>query len=183
MLYAVGIALVAAAAVMVYLAFHEIKKHSDNISQNSSSASPVSANKACQIFTVADARTLLGADVKAGENPAGQSSPDMDVSTCAYRQSGSNNDLAGRKSATLLVRSPETAKGATSNDNEFGALKPVNVQDTQGFGEKAFWDVSKGELDILKNHVWYVLSYGPSTPASRTLDQASQMAGLLSPKL
>lgn len=182
-LYIVGLLLVLGAAGAIFLAIQNTKGHDDKLTLNAATTNVVKQNKACQIFTVANARSLLGADVKEGENPADQSTQDLIVSTCTYRQVSSAADTSDRKSASLLIRAPKTAKGSASNDNEFGALRPANVQDAPGYGEQAFWNARNGELNVLKNHIWYILSYGPSTPTARTLDQTRQMADMLAGRL
>jgi hypothetical protein len=183
--YLLALILVAAAAAAIVLATRNFKSHNDKINN-----APVATNKApspknaCTIFSLADAKQLLGDNAKGGSNPVSESSSDFDVSTCTYTQDqGNNAPVASRKSATLQVQAPKTDIGIASNQREFGPLRPTNAEDVAGYGDQAYWDPEHGQLNILKNNIWYILSFGPSTPAGRTLDQAKQLADLISAKL
>lgn len=183
--YLLAIILVAATVIAVVLAVKSSKSHNDKIS-----SAPVVTNhkpstkNACTIFTLADAKQLMGDTVKGGVNPAFESSSDFDVSTCTYTQDqGANAPVSARKSATLQVQAPKTDIGIASNQKEFGALKPAATQDIAGYGDQAYWDPEHGQLNILKDNIWYILSYGPSTPTERTLDQAKQLADLVINKM
>lgn len=184
--YLLAVILVGGAAAAIVIATKDSKSHKDDSSSDSAvpSATKTVAKQACQVFTLADAKQLLGDNAKGGQNPEPTSSNDLKVTTCTYTQDqGANAPVASRKSATLLVRVPLTTKGATSNQNEFGPLKPTGVQEVAGYGDSAYWDAEHGQLNILKNNNWYILSFGPSTPGDRTLDQAKQMADQIVTKL
>ena|SRR5579864_882362 len=186
-LYVLGVVLVAAAATAVVLASRSTKSQDESLSNQSSSAadeenSPV--KKACSIFTLADAKKLLGDSAKGGQTNSSTSSDDLAASTCTYIQdAGTNAPVSGGKLATLLVRTPKTDQGESSNQNQFGPLKPTDVQDVSGYGNKAYWDPQYGQLNILKNANWYILSYGSITPTDRTLQQTEQMANTLINKM
>ena len=184
-IYIIGLVLIAAAIAAVSLAAKDSKSHDDKTAaQSSTTDKSVVKSKACLIFSAADAKTLLGGNVKGGQSTVTDTSPDLDISTCTYNQSTDTGvSVSGRKSASLLVRVPETNKGIASNNNEFGPLKPSTVQDVAGYGDQAYWDAVHGQLNILKNNNWYILSYGPASPASRSLQQTQQMADLLIDKL
>lgn len=184
-IWLLAIILVAAAVAAVILAAKNSKSPSNKISNT-----PVATNKnpspkdACTIFTLADAKQLLGDTAKGGSNPIFESSSDFDVSTCTYTQDqGANAPVSSKKSATLQVQAPKTAVGIASNQKEFGPFKPAGVQDVAGYGDLAYWDPEHGQMNILKDNIWYTLSYGPTTPSERTLDQAKQLADLLISKM
>jgi hypothetical protein len=185
MIYILGAGLVLAAAGAIVLAVHSSNSQDDKTSnQPTSSATSPSVKKACAIFTLSDAKKLLGDTAKGGENGAPSSSADLAVSLCTYTQdAGSNAPVSTSPSATLLVRLPQTPRGINSNHNQFGPLRPESVQPISGYGDGAYWDPQFGQLDILKNNNWYVLSYGPITPTDRTLAQTEQMANLLISKM
>lgn len=181
----VGIILILAAVIGVVWARNNSKDHnsaqqtSSQITQAKPGAKP-KAKTACSIFTLADAKQILGDTAKGGEAGDETSSADLTVSTCSYTQdSGANVPVSGGKSASLLVRAPKTGAGITSNENQFGPLKPTGAEPVAGYGDNAYWDPQLGQLNILKNNAWYILSNGPVTPAARTLDEAKQLADLL----
>ena len=185
--YLLGVVLVAVAVGLTILAINGSKVHDDNaVGSNSSEHKTLDEKdkKACSIFTLADAKILLGDTAKGGELSPVTISKDMYISACAYKQDdGSNTPVTSSKSAALKVNFPKTAIGTTSNQNQFGTLKPVNTEKVDGYGQSAYWDSVHGQLNILKNNTWYVLSYGPVTPADRTLDETKQLADLLINKL
>lgn len=186
--YLVGLVLVAGAVATIVLADRSSKSQDEDISSQSNTTPAVqvaqNVKKACTIFTLADAKKLLGDTAKGGETTDSSSSADLAVTNCTYTQdSGSNAPVAGDNSATLLVRAPRTKQGSASNQNQFGPLQPTGTVSVSGYGDKAYWDPQYGQLNILKNDNWYILSYGPIAPAQRTLAQAQQLAKLLINKM
>ena len=185
-LYAIGALLVIAAAVGLLAVRSNSNKHADKTSSSAASSQTQKSKKtfserqACTVFTLADAKQVLGDSAKGGDTNSSTSSNDLAVSTCSYTQdSGSNVPVSSSKSASLLVRAPKTGAGITSNQNQFGYLKPAESQHVDGYGDNAYWDPQFGQLNILKNNTWYIVSNGPITPSARTLDQAKQLADLL----
>ena len=183
--YIIGALLIIAAVSGIFLAMSNSKDHGDKSpASNTSTATAFPKRQACTIFTLADAKQVLGDSAKGGENTGETSSDDLSVSTCTYTQdTGSNVPVSAGKSATLLVRAPKTGAGTTSNQNQFGYRKPADSQHVAGYGDNAYWDPAYGQLDILKHNAWYILSNGPITPSSRTLDEAKQLADLLIGKM
>lgn len=189
-IYVIGGVLVIAAIAGIIIAMASSRNHND---KNKATNTPATADhstafpqkKACSIFTLADAKQVLGGSAKGGDNPIMDSaSSDLEASVCNYSQdSGSNAPVSAGKSASLLVRAPKTGAGTTSNQNQFGYLKPADSQPVAGYGDNAYWDPQYGQLNILKNNTWYILSNGPVTPSVRTLDQAKQLADILISKM
>lgn len=183
-LYLIGFVLLAGAVVAVALAVNNAKDDKSQ-STNSSNLTASSASKqACSIFTLADAKQVLGDGAKGGVSPPDSSSDDLAVSSCIYTQStGPSAPVSSTKTASLLMRKPKTDDGKQSNIDQFGQLKPHGVQDVSGYGNSAYWDAQHGQLNILKNGTWYIISNGPVTPSARTLDGAEQLAALLIDKM
>jgi hypothetical protein len=185
--YFIAIVLVAAAAVAIVFAAKNSKSHDDNTNNQTAvkaENTSLPSKNACTVFTLADAKQLLGGTAKGGVNPVFSSTAEFDVSTCVYNQGQAVNAAsASRNSATLLMQFPKTDTAVASNQKEFGLFKPGSVQDVAGYGDAAFWDVEHGQLNILKNNTWYIVSYGPSTPSNRTLDQTKQLADMLIGKM
>jgi hypothetical protein len=183
LIYAGAIVLLAGAIAAIVLAKEHSNQHDDDTSQ-STTVPKLAPKKACNVFKLSDAKELLGDTAKGGVNPIYESSNDLDVSTCTYTQDpGENAAVSSRKSATLLVRAPLTNKGKLSNQNEFGPLEPGGVQDVSGYGDNAYWDPQHGQLNILKHDTWYIVSYGPTSPTDRTLDDAKKLADILINKM
>ncbi|MBX4191028.1 hypothetical protein KW794_02985 [Candidatus Saccharibacteria bacterium] len=186
-IYGLGIILIAAAVTAAVLATNNFKNHDDKLANSSASKTkqtPPAGKNACSIFTLADAKQLLGDTAKGGISPIYTSTTDFDVSTCSYTQDqGANAPVSSKKAATLLMQAPKTETGIASNLKEFGPLKPVGVQDLTGYGDQSYWDPEHGQMSVLKDNVWYILSLGPNTPSNRTLDDAKRLADLIISKM
>ncbi len=143
---------------------------------------------ACTIFTLDDAKKVLGDSAKAGTGTPGATSNDISVSTCSYLVDTNTPGSApvsvkNIHSASILVRAPKSATGTTSNKQVFTAL-PAGAQSVSGYGDSAFWNPTLGQLNVLKGNVWVILSSGVSSPPSgRTLDDAKKLADIIIPKL
>ncbi|HET7528738.1 MAG TPA: hypothetical protein VFJ84_00725 [Candidatus Saccharimonadales bacterium] len=183
-IYLLALVFILAAAGAAVLAGKSFKRHGDNtVSTVPAPGKASPQNRACGLFTLNEAKRLIQDAVKSNQNPVYQSSADLEVSSCVYSEQAPSIAAAGRKSATLLIRYPKTPKGALSNRNEFGPLRPATVQAVAGYGDSAYWDPEHGQLNILKSGTWYVLSYGQAAPSARTLSQAKQLADILSGQL
>jgi hypothetical protein len=186
-IYIIGIVLVAAAIVGIVVAMNSSKDHSDKLPDNTAQNSQGVAfpeRQACAIFSLADAKQVLGDTAKGGNDVTAHSSDTLTVSSCSYNQdSGNNAAVSASNIASLKVSAPKTGAGSTSNQNQFGRLKPANSQPVSGYGDTAYWDAQNGQLDILKHNTWYIVSNGPVTPSARTLDQAKILADILIAKM
>jgi hypothetical protein len=178
-----------AAAVGVAIGWHEARDHNDKsqpASQQTESSDKISASRrACGIFTLAEAKQVLGESAKGGGNQLESGSGDIDTSTCNYSQdlSSTNAPVSGARTASLTVRIPKTADGTKSNQSQFGVDKPVTAQDVAGYGDSAYWDTESGQLNILKHDIWYSLRIGSSDPVSHDLQSARQLADTLINKM
>jgi hypothetical protein len=183
--YALGLILAAAAALAIILAVDNSKDHKSSSSGPSNLSATTASKQACSIFTLADAKPLLGASAKGGVNPIYDNpQADLSVTSCTYSQdSGSNAPVSSNKTASLLVHAPTTPAGAQSNVNQFTQVKPADAESVSGYGDSAYWDAKHGQLDILKNNSWYILTFGPVTPSDRSLEQTKQLADSLIDKL
>lgn len=150
---------------------------SETSSDTSASSSDLQALDACTLFTLEDAKTILGASASKGTEAAPTSSEDTRVSTCSYTNNASV--VAEIKTATVLVRSPLTEAGITSNQEVFGAAKPQGAQDVAGYGEAAYWDPATGQLSVLKDESWIIINSGAAAPAQRTMDEAKKTADVV----
>ncbi len=187
-IYGIGASLLVLAVLAIVVALDNSNDRTDKsgktAAQKPANSLASAQSKACNIFSLANAKQLLGDTAKGGDNAATTSSDELSVTTCSYAQdSGSNLPISSNRLATLLVRAPKTSAGISSNQNQFTTLKPANSQLVAGYGDNAYWDPQYGQLNILKNDNWYILSNGPITPSNRTLDEAKQLADILINKL
>jgi hypothetical protein len=182
---------VLALVIIGAVVFLSVKSDQKNDSQNSASSrsetKQFSPPTACDIFTLDDAKKILGDQAqKSDVNPPDASSEDIEVTQCFYEQPAGDTlaSIKAQKQASILVRGAKTSKGAESNDAVFkGSFKPAEAQDIPNYGDGAFWNPQFGQFNIYKNGNWYILSVGPSTPSEKTLDDAKKLADALIGKL
>jgi hypothetical protein len=144
-----------------------------------SASYPTQSKKACDVLTEAIAKKLLGTVAPATAPPAGTSSGDVSVTTCARTNSVTG---AQAESASLLMRVAKTETGALSNEAVFDS-PPAGAQDVSGYGEKAFWNPQYGQLNILNHGNWYILSIGPIDPRKHHLAVATRFAAAIKDQL
>jgi len=109
-------------------------------------------NAACKLITLAVAQQLIGGDAKAVDagNPAGLGTPATTVVTCTYTSASGAVQLA--------MRIPKNSLGVSENATVFGSERPGNAASVAGYGQSAFWDPEKYQLNVLGHNTWYVIS-------------------------
>lgn len=168
--YVVGgiVAILLAVAVVLFV-----------VKNNTSAPSPgdVSNYKlynACEMLTEQEASEVLGANAMKGDEAAPVSSDDLKVTSCTYNNGvGNAQDIV---STTLLVRSPLTDAGAASNRNGLEDGTIVGNVPVEGYGDKAVWNPDTGQLNVLKDNTWFIISYGKAQPTSHSLDDVKKLA-------
>lgn len=132
--------------------------------------------KACDLFTVEEARTLLGEDVLNTESNKPVINGDVAVSKCAYTDTNGSSDAM--KVAAVAIRSGINDAGQAKNETDFAAAKASNiVDDVTGVGDTAFFNKTAGQLNILSDKKWIIINYGfGATPESNTAEDASIVA-------
>lgn len=186
LVYILGLLLIIAAVAALIVAHNNSKDRNNTktANQTRTSTDEVKTSKACKIFTLADAKQVLGSNAKGGEGTNKSESADTNLSVCIYTQdSGSSSAATPKKVGSLLVRVPKTAAGIQSNQNQFTHLKPADAVTVDGYGDGAYWNVQLAQLHILKNNNWYVITVGSPVSSARTLDEAKQLADLLINKM
>jgi hypothetical protein len=147
----------------------------DSSAQKSSGDYPTQKKSACEVLSVEVAKSLLGSVGDETAPVPDTGSADITVSTCVRANAVAGSDKA--PSVSLLMRVAKSATGATSNEAVFakGSL-PSNAEVVDGYGEQAFWNPAYGQLNILKDGNWYILSSGPIDPTKHTLAETSELA-------
>lgn len=131
---------------------------------------------ACDVLTLDTAKKVVPGVVASDAQSSDVSSDSIVVSNCNYY------DAANKISLGLLVRGARDELGAKTNIGQFDPI-PAGAQSVSGYGDKAYWDPTFGQLNILKNRNWYILNNGPVMPASRTLGAAKKLADAVISKL
>ena len=145
-----------------------------------STAYPTQSKKACDVLTDAVANKVLG-KVAPPTGPLPSNSNDsVTVTTCSRTKDV--DSISKAESATILLRVAKDATGAHSNELVFESL-PAGAQEVSGYGEKAFWNPTVGQLNILNNGNWYILSVGPIDPRKHTLEETKPFADAIKDQL
>jgi len=135
------------------------------------------AAKACDLLTPAKAQDLLGDKVISLESNAPIISGDTATSKCSYTDS--NPDKNKMMVAAIAVRSGINDKGVLQNKNTFMSNKAANknVETVNGLDGDAYFNAQLGQLNILRNREWIILSYGVGTaPETNTIEGATKLA-------
>lgn len=171
--------IIIAAVVVVIMVMNGNKKTTDTSTKTTPSTSSQTSYKtveACDVLTATIGAQLAGSDATTTPLPD-TTTNSVNVSNCSYYSSSS------KLSVGLLVRSPQDSTAADTNSSQFTS-QPADAQSVSGYGTSAYWSPSYGQLNILSsNNTWYILSFGPLTPASRTLTQTEQFADLIKSNL
>jgi hypothetical protein len=132
--------------------------------------------EACKLLSKEKAESILGTSATLGQEPSPNNSADLKVTNCVYNNTGNFQDIV---SISMLVRSPITQAGADSNTKTFTNTSLVGDMAVEGYGEKATWNSSTGQLNVLKDKNWIIVSLGKAQPTSRTLDTTKKAADIL----
>ncbi len=128
--------------------------------------------KACEWFTVDEARSLLGEDVLNTESNKPVIDGDVAVSKCGYTDTNGNSDAM--KVAAVAIRSGINDAGQAKNETDFAAAKSSNiVDDITGIGDAAYFNKTSGQLNVLNDKKWIIINYGfGATPEANTAEDA-----------
>lgn len=134
---------------------------------------------ACDYLSQKDAETLLGSGAEKGSLNADTSSDDVHVSTCSYNSKAETlPEVRNIRTASLLVRAPLTEAGGESNEVPF-EKQPDGAQKVEGYGQQAYWDGAAGQLHILVDDVWMIMTHGKSNDSDRSLEDAKKLADVV----
>lgn len=140
----------------------------------SSSSKAFTQYDACKLLTEQKAKDILGASSVASDGSTPTSTDDLKVTNCTYNNGvGNFKDIV---SASVLVRSPISDDGLNSNVQTFGNPEIIGKQAVEGLGDKAIWNGTTGQLNVLKDDNWIIITHGKAAANSRTLDETKSAA-------
>lgn len=149
----------------------------DSSKTSNESRTTFTTYEACKLLTNDKAASLLGTQAMLGQEPSPSNSDDLKVTNCVYNNNAGNfKDIV---SVSVLVRSPLTQAGAESNEKTFTNTSLVGDSAVDGYGQKAMWNSTTGQLNVLKDKNWTIVTFGKTQPASRTLDDAKKATDIL----
>lgn len=152
-------------------------KNNGTMKSSSAKAQP---GTACALLTATNATKVLGKSAKTSQSNglADSETGDTKVTECTYIKTGSTPDE--HEEVSVQVHTAKSSLGARGNQTVFGSERPKGTTTVSGFGDAAFWDQSKGELNILQHNNWYVISILHDTSPSKTqLSEVKQAAKLI----
>lgn len=136
---------------------------------------PTQKKNACEVLDAKVATSLLGqAAEKGGPAPVARAEGTR-VSSCLWANAVQSSGTA--RSVSLLMRVAIDETGAQSNSEVFDPqVLPGGARPVEGYGDAAFWNPAFGQLNILDQGNWYILSSGPIDPKRHTLAQTRKLA-------
>lgn len=131
---------------------------------------------ACKLFTPLKAEDLLGNHVINVNTDNTTISGNIGTSKCSYTDSNANPNQM--KVAALAIRSGVNDSGVAENKADFaGAKSQPNMQTVNQLGDSAFFNPTRGQLNILSGRMWLLISYGVgATPQANTIEDATTLA-------
>ena len=131
---------------------------------------------ACDLLTLDEAKEFLGdATIKGIEKTPVQTGA-ITTSQCGY--SDGKIDVDNAIVIALNVRSGINDAGIELNKAQFESGIPTeNVELVQNVGDKAYFNTKLGQLNVLKDSTWVLVSYGPGAdPQANKLEDAVKLA-------
>lgn len=179
----IGVLILAVIGVGLFLIFKPEQEPVRNVVTKTNSSNKYVVKKACDILTLSNAKQLFGIEnvtTNPEDNTASTETNDIVQSSCTYV---AKTGPSGFQTASILVRSATSDAGNSSNSQHFIQKRPVNTQDVTGYGDRAYWNIQLGQLNILKGNTWYIVSLGSPTINQRTLGETEKLAKVIKDKL
>lgn len=147
------------------------------LNKNDNKKTVKNVKTACQIFTHAHARYLLG-DKFSEQSGVPKETDSIQTSSCIYTQAGAAKDNSGHQ-AIITIRTPLNDKAQQANEKAFKEAKSSSKHNIAAYGPGNYWDPEKAELNVFSKGKWYTFIYGPLNPVNRTLSETENMPSIL----
>jgi len=131
---------------------------------------------ACGLLTLDEAKEFLGEAAINGVNSDLVQTGDIVTSRCGY--SDGKIDTANAVVIGVAVRSGINDEGIEQNKTQFSNGMPTdNVEVIKDLGDSAYFNQTLGQLNILKQSTWIILSYGlGASPETNKIEDAVKLA-------
>lgn len=165
--------LMCAAALFVISVGFLIARNVSNGEASSYQGNIAVKKDACKLFSLDDAREVLGKKAEASPNNANAVSSKATVSTCSY-SSGSENvdDLIA---LTVLVRSSNKIQARQA----FEVARSANSEDVKGYGDQAYYSPDASQLNVLKDDTWIIIASTKGTTGKGTSEIPKQVGKII----
>jgi hypothetical protein len=183
--FATAIFLLLAIGVFIYLNILQNENAKNKRKIDSSLTFNTIVVSACDIFTLRDAQKLLSKNVEVQDTTVGaEGTDDIDVSACSYSiPFRTVEELAKAKTASVFIRTPKNIKGANINYQAFTIDLPAKAESIEGYGQRAYWNPDRSQLNVYKDGNWLIFSSGALDVNNRTLEEAKKLADAVMPKI
>lgn len=134
---------------------------------------------ACELLSTSKAQGILGSGaLKSGAKDAVVSG-NTATSSCGYTDGTSDTETM--VVAAITARSGINDQGVQQNKTEFESGKPARgIEHVSGVGDSAYFNQTRGQLNILAGRNWIIVSYGVgSAPETNTVDKAVELAHVI----
>ncbi len=134
--------------------------------------------KACDLFTISEAHALLGKDV-VGNVTDPVVAGDTATSKCSFTTLSADENAV--TVAAVAIRSAVSKKGISKNADDFTtAAAQTGNQPVTSLGDKAYFNPTRGQLNVLDGRQWLIVSYGQGVaPESNSLDKDTELARIV----
>jgi hypothetical protein len=171
--------LVVLAGAGAYVATRPDDEKVDTATTTSSDNVDVGATKeACEIFTEAVAKDVLGANAQKTETPVPTSAATADIGVTQCLYDNGSDDIQKLATASVLVRAAKNTSVYTTNEYGFNDTKTSATSgqaavDITGIGDKAWFNPSIGQVNVLVEggKYWLIVSVGDGVKGTRELGE------------
>jgi len=131
---------------------------------------------ACGLLTLDEAKEFLGDATINGVDSGLAQTGNIVTSRCGY--SDGKTDTANAVVIGIAVRSGINDEGIEQNKTQFNNGMPTdNVEVIKDLGESAYFNQTLGQLNILKQSTWIIISYGlGASPEANKIEDAVKLA-------
>lgn len=132
--------------------------------------------KACDLLKPSEAQDLLGDRVIATDTNEPKVSGNIATSKCSYTDT--NEDRESMIVTAVAVRTGINGEGTLQNKRDFDTARSNNkTEEVKDLGEKAFFNKTNGQLNVLRKHDWIIMNYGiGASPQTNTVERTLLLA-------
>ena len=132
------------------------------------------SNEACDVLPHGQAKIILGEDNLTISSDT-KEIEGFTIRSCSY----TTNSKESRRKASLLIRKSINNTNSDADRAQFSVYQPASAKNIAGYGDAAYWNSDFGELHILNDGSWYVITNGPDNAEQRKLEDAKIIANFL----
>lgn len=133
--------------------------------------------EACKLFTLDDAKKILGNKASPSSTNANAVSNSVSTSLCSY--SSNDTDANKLKVVTVLVRSTNPVQARQA----FEVSKAANAIDVKDFAQSAYYNPDVSQLNILNNELLIRIAATEGTGGKGTIETPKKVGEVITSRL